>query len=203
MTQDLKNLCLIDKDTLHYITSDIYEICDEADKAFSQDLSGMRLVPVAEIDSVYNERNRCVAALARCARVFGYDVAVTKTNIPGWDAEWHNCVYINLPTGQVSWHYHDRDAVLFEGIETKETEWDGHDTHEKYNRLYNWWPFAQKEKNNMITLNEIKEEIKDRVDALRAEIQEQIGDRNSYGAGHDKGELYALLNLMEWIEEEK
>jgi hypothetical protein len=95
-------------------------------------------------DTAYAERNQCVAALARCAGALRYPVSVTKTDIPGWDSVWHNCVYIDLPTGQVSWHFHDDDAELFAGLPaTFGSQWDGHDTPEKYRRVNTWQPGDQ------------------------------------------------------------
>lgn len=84
----------------------------------------------ARKDGAYLERNRVVAALAQC-----FPAGVAKTAIEGWDEEWHGCVYIDLPTGQVSWHYHDSHAYLFEGLPSYMQPWDGHDTEEKYRRV--------------------------------------------------------------------
>lgn len=81
-------------------------------------------------DAAYLERNQVVAALAKC-----FPSGVTRTAIEGWDVEWHGCIYIDLPTGQVSWHYHDSHAHLFEGLPPYTKPWDGHSTEEKYNRL--------------------------------------------------------------------
>lgn len=84
----------------------------------------------AAADLAYHERNRLVAALARL-----YPSGLKKTAIEGWDPEWHNCVFIHLPTGQASWHYHDCEAYLFAGLPPYEGDWDGHTTEEKYARL--------------------------------------------------------------------
>lgn len=81
-------------------------------------------------DGAYEERNKVVAALARL-----FPSGVARTTIPGWSDDWHGCVYIDLPTGQVSWHFHDSQAHLFEGLPAYAGEWDGHDTPEKYRRL--------------------------------------------------------------------
>lgn len=81
-------------------------------------------------DNAYYERNQVVAALAKV-----FPSGIAKTAIDGWDEAWHNCVYIDLPTGQVSWHYHNREAHLFEGLPKYKDSWDGHDTPEKYRRL--------------------------------------------------------------------
>lgn len=81
-------------------------------------------------DEIYRERNAVVAALAKL-----FPSGLKKTEIEGWEPEWHNCVYIDLPTGQVSWHFHDNDVNLFAGLPPYEGEWDGHTTPEKYARL--------------------------------------------------------------------
>lgn len=81
-------------------------------------------------DQGYVERNLVVAALARL-----FPSGLSKTNIPDWSPEWHNCVYIDLPTGQVSWHYHDDHVHMFDGLLPYPGEWDGHSTAEKYHRL--------------------------------------------------------------------
>lgn len=82
------------------------------------------------LDEAYYERNQLVALLARL-----FPSGLRKTDIEGWDAAWHNCVFIDLPTGQVSWHFHDREAHLFEGLPPYTKEWDGHSTPEKYLRV--------------------------------------------------------------------
>ncbi len=82
-------------------------------------------------DGAYTERNRLVAFLASI-----YPSGVKKTAIPGWDEAWHNCVYIDLPVGQASWHYHDSEAHLFAHLPAYSSEWDGHTTEEKYERLF-------------------------------------------------------------------
>jgi len=81
-------------------------------------------------DAAYEERNKVVAALAKL-----FPSGICKTDIPGWSDDWHGCVRIDLPTGQVSWHYHDSQAHLFADLPPYQGEWDGHDTQEKYRRL--------------------------------------------------------------------
>lgn len=76
-----------------------------------------------------------VALVARMAVAMGLPVAVTKTAIEGWSEDWHGCIYIGLPTGQVSWHFHDSQAHLFDGLPQRAEAWDGHDTPEKYRRV--------------------------------------------------------------------
>ena len=79
----------------------------------------------------YAERNRLVALLARL-----YPSGIRKTEIPEWEPCWHNCVFIDTPEGQLSWHYHDREADLFADLKPYEKPWDGHSTPEKYARLW-------------------------------------------------------------------
>lgn len=83
-----------------------------------------------ERDRAYTERNRLVAFLARL-----YPSGLRKTAIEGWDPEWDNCVYIDTPEGQMSWHFHGSDGHLFAGLPAYEKPWDGHSTEEKYARL--------------------------------------------------------------------
>ena len=86
-------------------------------------------------DEAYLERNRCVALIARMAFSMGFSVGRATTAIPGWSEDWHGCVYVDLPTGQVSWHFHDSHAELFDGLPEYSGLWDGHDTKEKYRRV--------------------------------------------------------------------
>jgi len=81
-------------------------------------------------DAAYLERNKVVAALAKC-----FPSGTARTAIEGWSEDWHGCVYIDLPTGQVSWHFHDSQEYLFDGLPPYDKPWDGHDTEEKYRRV--------------------------------------------------------------------
>lgn len=87
-------------------------------------------------DRAYEERDRCVALLASLAIARGWTAGVAQTDIEGWDSAWHNCVYIELDQGQVSWHFHDRELPLFSHLPPYEGRWDGHDTEEKYARVH-------------------------------------------------------------------
>jgi hypothetical protein len=84
----------------------------------------------SDADRAYTERNRLVAFIAR-----RFPSGLRRTEIPGWDPCWHGCVFIDTPEGQLSWHYHDDDAALFEGLPPYTRPWDGHSTEEKYARL--------------------------------------------------------------------
>jgi hypothetical protein len=79
-------------------------------------------------NAAYAERNRVVAALSKCFPCW-YRADAKE---PGWFV-----VYIELPTGQVSWHFRDeeRELVAHVPIGMGGCDWDGHDTDEKYRRL--------------------------------------------------------------------
>jgi hypothetical protein len=85
---------------------------------------------MTEADEAYRQRSYLVAALARI-----FPSGTRPTNIEGWDPEWHGCVLIDLPTGQISYHYHDREAALFAGLPPYTKPWDGHDKDEVHRRL--------------------------------------------------------------------
>lgn len=89
------------------------------------------------MNAVYKERNQCVALVARMAIALGCKAGLGKhdPSDTSWDPEWLNIVFIDLPTGQVSWHFHDRELPLFEGLPAYEKPWDGHSTPEKYERV--------------------------------------------------------------------
>jgi len=93
-------------------------------------LARAHLTAASEKDAAYLERNRMVALLAGI-----YPSGIARTNIPGWLPEWHGCVYIDLPTGQASWHYHDSHAHLFAHLPAYTKAWDGHTTDLKYMRV--------------------------------------------------------------------
>lgn len=103
------------------------------DRAAAEAITALRR-RVAELtatkDGAYEERNRVVALLARL-----YPSRVTKTAIEGWSDDWHGCVRIDTPEGQLSWHFHDSQAGLFDGLPKGDMEYDGHTTAEKYERV--------------------------------------------------------------------
>jgi hypothetical protein len=88
-------------------------------------------------DKAYAERNLCVALVACIARWHGYTVGI-KTHPqddPEWDPEWMHILFIDLPTGQVSWHLHISEVENFPDIPVYQGTWDGHTTEEKYDRV--------------------------------------------------------------------
>jgi hypothetical protein len=95
-------------------------------------------VAKAQLDNAYDERNRLVAALARFVVDGGRAWLGRHEGDPDhWDPEWLNVVYVELPTGQCSWHVHDGDLPLFAFLQGRPAlrPWDGHSTIEKYDRV--------------------------------------------------------------------
>lgn len=87
-----------------------------------------KTAPTAEqLDALYTERAHLVALLAR-----DYPSAyVEDPENDGWIL-----VYVDLPTGQASWHIGPNDQHLFAHVRfAPDTEWDGHTSEEKYGRV--------------------------------------------------------------------
>ena len=88
-----------------------------------------RAVPEPDADAIYRERNQVVAALSKC---FYSWIGTVDDAEPGWT----KAVYIDLPSGQVSWHIPDHEIPdLFGHLQESGEPWDGHTTEEKYERL--------------------------------------------------------------------
>lgn len=96
-------------------------------------------------DEAYQERNQCVALVARMALRLGCRAGLAKhpESDTSWDADWRNIVFVDLPAGQVSWHLHDLDLPLFDGLPAYPDAWDGHSTFEKYRRVNSSFVEAQ------------------------------------------------------------
>lgn len=99
-------------------------------------------------DAAYKERNQLVRVLTKIfpAYLSRHDEEDTQ-----WDPEWKWIVYVKIPVmvsgpmipgntsrivwKQVSWHIHNSEKYLFNHLEIKKNNWDGHTTEEKYRRL--------------------------------------------------------------------
>lgn len=89
---------------------------------------------VSRINATYRERNACVSLIAKMAHKQGLKVGILHDETA---LAFHNVVYIDLPSGQISWHIADEDMDYFEGLPVYEGHWDGHDTPTKYERVKN------------------------------------------------------------------
>ena len=82
-------------------------------------------------EAVYTERAHLVAALTKL-----FPSSIEEHEGEDWDDAWRNVCFIDLPTGQVSWHIALKDLHLFEHVPRGQgRRWDGHDVDEKYRRL--------------------------------------------------------------------
>jgi hypothetical protein len=88
-------------------------------------------------DAAYAERNQCVALLVRMALALGWKAGVREhpAEDKDWEDDWRTVVFVDLPTGQVSWHFHDSEKHLLGGLPRYLGTWDGHTTPEKYQRV--------------------------------------------------------------------
>ena len=77
-------------------------------------------------DEAYLDRNLCVQVIARMAQKLGYNVGIKE------NGDWP-ILYIDLPTGQVSWHLPLKEIVG--NFSEYSMEWDNHDVECKRNRL--------------------------------------------------------------------
>ncbi len=75
----------------------------------------------------YVDRNLAVQVLAVLARQLGY-----QTGIRNREDEWP-ILYVELPSGQVSWHIPKAEIVAF--FPGYPCEWDGHNLKEKRERM--------------------------------------------------------------------
>jgi hypothetical protein len=88
-------------------------------------------------DDAYAERNKCVALLARMAIATGLKAGLGKHDEKdeSWDDDWRNIVFVELPSGQVSWHIQETELPMFSFLPVYSGTWDGHTTSEKYQRV--------------------------------------------------------------------
>lgn len=73
--------------------------------------------------------------MAALSKVYPSHLALHSSDDKDWDPAWRNIVFIQLPTGQLSWHMHADHMHLFGHLLHGPNEWDGHTTVEKYERL--------------------------------------------------------------------
>ncbi len=94
----------------------------------------------SDIEALYEERAQVVLALARAAKALGLHTGfATDPEEPLWPV-----LFVDLPTGQVSWHFTMEQRGEAADIGDYEGIWDGHSTPEKYARLAAWRPERRK-----------------------------------------------------------
>lgn len=90
-------------------------------------------VPQSKLDAVYRERNLAAAALVRLAIAQGWDAGIGHD--PNAEEGWQNVLFVDLPTGQVSWHVHSSEIEAFSSLQWHKKPWDNHTTMDKNTRL--------------------------------------------------------------------
>lgn len=91
----------------------------------------------AQKDNAYAERNKVLVLLASMAMRLGCRVGVGQHDHAdtAWEFDWRTILFIDLPSGQASWHFHDSETHLLDGLPRYPDTWDGHSTPEKYERV--------------------------------------------------------------------
>ena len=77
------------------------------------------------ISRAYSERTAAAVGMARFALMCGFAAGIGKDGNEHWDDEWRVVLYIDTPTGQVSWHIAPEDQHLLSGLPAYEGVWDG------------------------------------------------------------------------------
>lgn len=84
-------------------------------------------------DAAYAERDNLVCALSK---LFPSTLERHPDSDKTWDNDWRWIVFVNLPTGQATWHIHDSELAMFDHLPRNTGAiWDGHTTPQKYLRL--------------------------------------------------------------------
>lgn len=107
---------------------DQLEVMTQRAESAQQDAAGQRLWK----ETAYEERAKIVSLLSR---IYPAWIAAHDPLDASWDSQWRTIVFVDLPTGQVSWHMHDNDVGFFAHLTQGTKSWDGHTTEEKYNRV--------------------------------------------------------------------
>lgn len=96
-------------------------------------LVSVREGETASKDRAYTERNRLVALIAS---LYPSSLERHDDADKSWEDDWRWIVFIDLPTGQASWHIHDSHLPMFDHVQRfAGRKWDGHTTEEKYARI--------------------------------------------------------------------
>lgn len=89
----------------------------------------------AERDDAYHQRDLAVALLARLAMASRWSAGVRPHEGPALDARWKRVVFIETPEGQLSWHFPEEEAHLFDALPSHPKAWDGHTSDQKNARM--------------------------------------------------------------------
>lgn len=92
-------------------------------------------------DTAYAERDMVLAVVARMALQLGYPVGVGM-DFPGDETDgtpdFGTVIFVELPTGQISFHVRDAERTWFAFLPRYDHDWDGHSTPVKYERMLDY-----------------------------------------------------------------
>jgi hypothetical protein len=95
------------------------------------------------VNRVYAERDMLVALVCRLSQMAGFEVHIAPDETQ--PDEWKNVVFVELPSGQVSWHIHVKELGWFEDVPRRDdNKWDGHTDEEKYARVLAPFPWRNR-----------------------------------------------------------
>jgi hypothetical protein len=105
------------------------------------------MIPTSEdqINAVYTERAACISLIARMAIQLGWKAGVSQHPLDEeYPEHYRKLVFVDLPTGQLSWHIADHDAELIKDLPVYIGTWDGHSTEQKDERMAKFVPVRPK-----------------------------------------------------------
>lgn len=110
------------------------EVAEEAARHWERECIALR-VRVADLETskngAYAERNKLVALLASL-----FPSSLERHDGADWEDDWRWVVFVDLPTGQVSWHIHDSELLHFSHVlRLQGRAWDGHSNDDKWSRV--------------------------------------------------------------------
>jgi len=107
------------------------DLCTAIQRAEAAEAEVVRLRE--QKDGAYAERDNLVCALSK---LFPASLERHPDSDTTWEDDWRWIVFIDLPTGQATWHIHDSELAMFDHLPRFiGREWDGHTTPQKYLRL--------------------------------------------------------------------
>lgn len=121
-------------------------------------------------DGAYDERNRLVAMLAS---LFPASLERHPDEDAEWENDWRWIVFIDLPTGQASWHIHDSQLSMFGHLKRMQgRKWDGHTNEQKWDRVAK---LASSEKDESPGFSTYMCGWRDAVEAAAKHVEKNIG----------------------------
>lgn len=150
-------------------------------------------------DGAYSERNQCVALLARMALALGWRAGVGQhpSEDKEWEPDWRTIVFIDLPNGQVSWHFHDTERPLLMNLPPYPGAWDGHTTPQKYSRV------AGVLDGDLRRLRSVLEQAREAIGTIDARFRRVLARQPHYPSAEEERALDLAVTALSAIEAER